>query len=323
MKLIHHSKCMLFSAAATMALAYAFTSAESPPARVALTSSARLRVVTYNVQLLPLEILNKRSSAAYRVQRQVEKLANYDIVGLNEVFRSARRAELLMAMQRAWGEEFQVVAPNRSDCTVFGLDSGLLLLTRLPVLESHTLTFDNDSLIRERGPIADGYARKGAIHARVHYTAPSGKVSNIDCFVTHLESVDASRREAQFTLLADFIKQHQAPQNPILLLGDFNTIGNRDEIANKNSSYWRLRRALSMAHAGWQDVGESHESELWGTANADSATGDDRIDYIFLANSTQDSSLIPLRAAVQSFPDPLVGYLSDHCAVEAEFELKE
>jgi endonuclease/exonuclease/phosphatase family metal-dependent hydrolase len=318
----NHGRCLVLSCAATLTLALLLTSGDVAPARVVATAHANLRVLTYNVQHLPLEILNKRGSGAYRVQRQVEKFANYDIVGLNEVFRHARRRELIDAMKQVWGDDFHFIAPNQDDVTLFGLDSGLLLLTRFPILESHTLTFGNDSLIRERGPIADGYAKKGALHARIRYQSLAGQSVDIDCFVTHLESVDASRREAQYSLLAEFIKQHAGSQNPVLLLGDFNTSGVIAEIENRDSAYWRLRKSLISIRSDWADLGEFSDQSRRGTANADLPSGGDRIDYIFLANPSLGISLVPKRAAVQRFPDPLVGFLSDHCGVEAQFELK-
>lgn len=318
----NRGRCILLSCAATLTIVLLLTSGDVAPARVVVSAHANLRVLTYNVQHLPVEILNKRGSGAYRVQRQVEKFADYDIIGLNEVFRHARRQELIDSMKQAWGDDFHSVMPNQDNVTLFGLDSGLILLTRFPLLESHTLTFGNDSLIRERGPIADGYAKKGALHARIRYPSSSGKMVDIDCFVTHLESVDATRREAQYSLLTEFIGQYASSQNPILLLGDFNTSGAIAEMENRDSPYWRLRGSLSSIRENWSDLGVLENPSRRGTANSDLPSGGDRIDYIFLANSKDGISLAPKRAAVQGFPDPLVGFLSDHCAVEAEFELK-
>lgn len=320
--LLNHGRWMALNCVTTMALAIVLTSGEVSPAHVAASSNPNLRVLTYNVQHLPLEILNKRGSGAHRVQRQVEKFAHYDIVGLNEVFRHARRRELIDSMKQVWGDDFHAVMPDQDNVTLFGLDSGLLLLTRFPILESHTLTFGNDSLIRERGPIADGYAKKGALHARIRYQSLVGQIVDIDCFVTHLESVDASRREAQYLLLAEFIKQHAGSQNPVLLLGDFNTSGVIAEIENRDSAYWRLRGSLISIRSDWSDLGEISAPSRRGTANSDLPSGGDRIDYIFLSNSSRGTSLSPKHVAVQRFPDSLVGFLSDHCAVEAELELK-
>lgn len=320
--LLNHCRWMALSCVTTMALAIVLTSGEVSPAHVAASSNPNLRVLTYNVQHLPLDILNKRGSGAHRVQRQVEKFANYDIIALNEVFRHARRRELIDSMKQVWGDDFHAVMPDQEDVTVFGLDSGLLLLTRFPILESHTLTFGNDSLIRERGPIADGYAKKGELHARIGYRSPAGVACDIDCFATHLESVDASKREVQYSLLSGFIKKHAGPRNPILLLGDFNTLGGAREVDDQGSAYSRLRKCLGAIRPGWSDLGEAADSDSHGTSNSDLSSGGVRIDYIFLANSNLGISLVPRNAAVQRFPDPLVSFLSDHCAVEAEFELK-
>lgn len=303
-----------------MGYSWLFTFVAYDTAGPTLQRNEALRVITYNVQQLPLEMLNRYPNSKYRAKRQAELLINYDIVGLNEAFVDRRRQEMKEIFQEAWGNDLHVVTADERDRSLLGLDSGLLLITRLPVLASHALTFGNDSKVRERGLVADGYARKGALHARVLYTSPEHREITLDCFLTHLESVDSGRREEQVSMLAQFMKQHSLAENPILLLGDLNIAGGPQESANQDSPYWRLRRELQRVRVSWIDIGNEIGADNRSTFNANSATGGQRLDYIFFSDSICDTTLTVLSSSVQKFADPHVEFLSDHSALEAEFE---
>jgi endonuclease/exonuclease/phosphatase family metal-dependent hydrolase len=315
------STALAFSAA--FALLLLLTSAPIEVTPVAPRKTDSLRVITYNTQLLPLEILNKQANSPYRAKQQATYLAQYDIVGLNEVFRTARRTDLLNTFRELWGADFHVVTPTESDQSSFGLDSGLILLSRYPITESHTLTFGNDSKLRDRGLIADGYAKKGALHARVQYTSPDRTSIQIDCFVTHLESVDYALRSEQVAMLTQFVKQHAASKNPILLLGDFNIAGDAADLKSVDSQYALLRKNLNTVRNDWTDLGQTIDPKKWGTSDSSDPTGGLRIDYVFLANPSRGPILISRKASVQRFANPYVAYLSDHSAVEAEFHIQD
>jgi endonuclease/exonuclease/phosphatase family metal-dependent hydrolase len=300
-----------------------FTSVDYDTTKVAMVSSDSLRIITYNVQHLPWEVLNKFPNSKYRAKRQAELLVNYDIIGLNEVFVDRRRNEICQILKDAWGADFHSVTSHQADRSVFGLDSGLLLLTRLPVLESHTLTFGNDSRLRDRGFIADGYAKKGAIHARIQYRSPDQQTIDIDCFVTHLESLDAARRDEQISMLTKFMIQHSLADNPMLLLGDLNIADDGAELSNTDSQYCRLQRELSTVRETWSDLGQMIEASEQSTFDANSPTGGQRLDYILLSDALRGPSLIPLSSSVQRFADPHVVFLSDHSALEADFGLSD
>jgi endonuclease/exonuclease/phosphatase family metal-dependent hydrolase len=308
---------------ATIAYALLFNSADIPVVVTRPAANQNLRVIAYNTQLLPLESLNTRANGQYRAKKQAALLCRYDIVGLSEVFRAHHRSVLLQAFKKAWGADFHAITASEEDQSLFGLDSGLILLTRFPILQSHTLTFGNDSRLRDRGFIADGYAKKGALHARIAYTAPSKAKIELDCFVTHLESQDSAIRNQQIAQLTAFVKEHASPTSPILILGDFNIIGDSAELADPNSQYRVLRRELDSVRSPWTDAGQSIPPSAWGTASAEIKSGGARIDYIFHANPIRGQRLFLLRAAIQAFPDPHVGYLSDHGAIEAEFTTYE
>jgi endonuclease/exonuclease/phosphatase family metal-dependent hydrolase len=259
-------------------------------------------------------VLNKRGDGEYRVEEQVKRLMCYDIVGLNEIFHEPRRKELLDFFQQAWGSEFHCVMPDPQDRSSFGLDSGLVFLSRFPIVESHTLVFGNDSTFRDNGLLNDGFAKKGAIHARVQTQS-----TLIDCFLTHLESKVEVLRNEQYMKLAAFIREHSRADVPVLVLGDFNTIGDQADVDNKDSAYHRMCADLSTARDNWFDMGLMSNRAQWGTRDSDQASGGNRIDYIFLSNPTSKNHLEPAKCRSLRFADPHVGFLSDHCAVEAVF----
>ena len=291
------------------------------PEQPTAISVDRLRVITYNVQLLPLRRLNKRPNAAYRAAEQVKRLAVYDIVGLNEVFAADRRTQIIDSLKKAWGPEFQCVTSREEDRSVLGLDSGLVLATRLPIVESHTLVFGNDSRMLEGGVFGDGFCSKGALHARLERSCAGGEDILIDCFVTHLESVDPARREEQYNKLAQFMREHSGSDNPVILLGDLNTVGDRNEMNDPKSQYRRMWSALVAARPNWIDLGRLIDASQQGTSDPEAPTGGQRIDYILISNGPHAEQLRPVRAKTHPFPDPHVKFLSDHCAVEADFEL--
>jgi len=279
-----------------------------------------LRVISYNVQFLPLRILNKRSKPAYRAARIAELLAEYDLVGLNEVFDSKRREQILKAFQKAWGPNFHCVLPNPEDRSRFGLDSGLVLLSRLPIVESHTLKFGNDSTYAEQGIRSDGYANKGVLHARLAVPSSDGRSMAVDVFLTHLESQNAVRRRQQYALMAEFVRRHSSPQAAIIAMGDFNTRGGAAELRDAGSPYHELLGDFAAVRPKWFDLGSLRGGEGHGTSAPEQPGGGNRIDYIFAADAIQGAGLRSAESKVEHFPDAKVEFLSDHCAASAALE---
>jgi endonuclease/exonuclease/phosphatase family metal-dependent hydrolase len=286
-------------------------------------SSRHLKVITFNVQFLPgvAETFNKRPDAAYRARAIAGKLADYDIIGLNEVFHATHRKTLLEEFRKNLGERFHGVTASERDRSVFGVDGGLVIVSRWPIVASHSMTYGTGSSILKHGLFADEFAAKGALHARI----ASGKTDSdcLDVFVTHLESVEARIRDQQYGKLADFIRSHADPARPVLILGDFNTTGDAGDLQDPQSQYHRMVAGLTHGCKGgcltdlWPTLGR----DAGGTSDPDRPDGGNRIDYIFVANpSPQTSPLRPTAVRVNRLLDPRVTSLSDHAAVEAELE---
>jgi endonuclease/exonuclease/phosphatase family metal-dependent hydrolase len=285
-----------------------------------------LKVITFNVQFLPgiAGAFNTRPEPYYRAQTIGNHLAAYDIIGLNEVFEPAHRETLLGELKRGLGDNFYCVTPPAYEQTIFKVGSGLAIVSRFPIVASHSMVYGNDSSILKYGFGADGFAAKGALHAKVWRGGDSPEDDCLDVFVTHMESQESAAREAQYPKLAEFIRQHSAPGRPVLILGDFNTVGNPAEQRNPDSQYCRMMDDLRRGRP------ESPLIDLWphffhdigGTSDDDDVPGrSDRIDYIFLSCPAKGpASVKPVAVRVNPFLDPRVKALSDHSAVEAELD---
>src|SRR5262249_38601731 len=148
------------------------------------------------------------------------------------------------------GTEFHVLKPPADARSMFGIDSGLAVASRLPILEAHHAAYGNDSSILKYGVLADGFAAKGVLHARVGRRKDAPPAEWPDGFVTHLESKDRKAREEQYQKLAAFVRTHAAPDRPALILGDFNTRGNPAQLKDPAAPYHRLLAALQGARPG-------------------------------------------------------------------------
>lgn len=278
-----------------------------------------LRVATYNVQFLPgmASAMNERKEPHYRAARIAEEMAAFDIVALQEVFHPRFRDLIVDGLREQWGNVNTVVSPKPEG----QFNGGCLLATRLPIVNTGAMIFENYSHPDDYGVRADGYAAKGVIHARIA-RGDDNLDDTIDVFVTHLEARADHLRPLQYVEMAAFVREHYEPTRPALLMGDFNTNGVSAERDNPASQYAALRRELSGAigEASLVDVWTQLEGDAYGgTTHQDSTERGKRIDLIFLANPPEPAvQLEPQRIWVNLYRDEKVVALSDHNAVEAE-----
>jgi endonuclease/exonuclease/phosphatase family metal-dependent hydrolase len=287
-----------------------------------VSSPKSIRVLSYNVQFLPsvAQLFNARGNDDYRPRKLGEVLADFDIIGLNEVFELRPRGIILGEIKKVWGEDFHVYQCPQPEVKKGRFNAGLTIVSRFPILETHHLTYSATSTKKEFGVFADEFAAKGALHARIRLREGKDPLE-IDFFTTHMDSKLASARKIQAEELAAFAQQCTAPGNTAILTGDFNTGGTSDERKSPTDEYFGLMERLHQFRSNLADlwlvvgVGEG------GTSNQDPKDGGSRIDYIFFAPPTKGpGALKPLRAEVHHFLDSRVKALSDHSAVEGVFE---
>ncbi len=291
-----------------------------------LTRDGRLKIISYNVQFLPqiVSFANKRPLPEYRAVTIGKSLADYDIVGLNELFADKPRDLLVAELQKAWGDSFHsFLSPKVEEARYTG---GLAIFSRLPFLETNVHTYVHFSKPEERGIKADGFVTKGVLHARLATTVDRDPKFAIDLFVTHLESQDPKARAEQYVEFANFVKLHSSPDRPLILMGDFNTRGDQEHLERKDSAYHRLTGLIQEARP------ESPLVDLWtslgkgpgGTSDQLIESGGSRIDYIFTMNSKSSATkLEATEVKVNRFHDSKVIALSDHSAVEAVLQVKQ
>jgi endonuclease/exonuclease/phosphatase family metal-dependent hydrolase len=285
-----------------------------------------LRIATANTHLLPRvgqPFASNRGRPEYRAENIGRWTAGYDLVGLCEVFDDGYRQILLDAAQRSPSAGFHVLWTPKPPGRSFA-NSGLLLLSRFPIVETHAITYTHASRFLTHGFRADAFAAKGALHARL-LVSERGQML-VDCFLTHLESRSDAARARQLEDLARFIAEHGSPQRPAVLFGDLNVPADpADDVPRPGSPYARLLAALGTSHLSWADVWPAAGIGTAGTSDPLADDGARRIDYIFLSPlaPTGPSLWRPLAARTLRLQDDEVaeGSLSDHAAVECEAEL--
>jgi endonuclease/exonuclease/phosphatase family metal-dependent hydrolase len=185
-------------------------------------SGHTMRIATLNTHLLPRvgqAFASNRGQPEYRAGRIGRWAAEYDLVGLCEVFDDAYRQTLIDEAQRVSSAAFHVLWTPRPSGTSFA-NSGLMLLSRYPIVEQHAITYRHASRFLTHGFRADAFAAKGALHARLRVSQQP--LVLVDCFLTHLESRSSAARAKQLDDLAKFVAEHGRPQRPAVLFGDLN-----------------------------------------------------------------------------------------------------
>lgn len=283
-------------------------------------SPVPLRIVTYNVQFLPsvAAVVDLRGDTSYRAKAIGKAMAEFDIVGLNEAFKPERREEILSEVRKAWGENFHAVMPPKEQQSSFGIDSGLAILSRFPIMESHSEPFGNDSSIFDYGIYADGFAAKGMLHARLAIR----EGHPLDVFVTHLEATDSEVRERQYELLADFIKRYSDDGVPRVLLGDLNTNGVEQQREQPGAAYSKLFAALDRVRpdAPFVDLWLKLPPKKTADYRRFEKSGE-RLDYVLVSqNPATVKALQPIDIEVDLMADKQTVTLSDHPAMKAVIE---
>src|SRR4051812_43049340 len=90
--------------AACVALGFALRRAPAPST---LPDDPPLKVITFNAQFLPGvgRLFNRRPNAEYRARALAARLADFDIIAVNEVFDAHPRDLLLAGLRQRLGED--------------------------------------------------------------------------------------------------------------------------------------------------------------------------------------------------------------------------
>ena len=190
-----------------------------------------VKLLTYNFFLRPPPI--KTNESDYKSERLNDfistHLKEYDIICFQEMFDTFHNRKKIM-IQQAFNNGFfySLSSPTPSFFSRYLIDGGLLILSRFPIVEHKSISFDY-------GVMSDGMSMKGALYARI-------KIRNnyLCLFTTHLQAsyFDSGNffwnfciktRENQFEMLANFIydtlkaiPMKERELCKVIVCGDFN-----------------------------------------------------------------------------------------------------
>lgn len=287
-----------------------------------------LKFLQYNVFWRPT--LLHMGRAEYMRERSkllLDKIEKYDVVCLDEAFQfgSTIVSEFVEAVQQR-GFKYIVSSKNPPLTTRQVIDSGLLLLSKYPILETDTIRYTD-------GCGFDSFSAKGSVYAKIKISAKE----HIHVFATHLQasyeagptSEDVGIRCRQFDQLSEFMDAKVTDAAPTFVLGDLNVN------SRKGTEYELLLKHLHInKYTGIDTIYAKHNEHLitlgdstGGVIHDDVLTvKDDRgtnqcLDYIFLFTNQESSMKIGYEPNVQKMLIDGHKYpqLSDHYAVECTF----
>jgi len=190
-----------------------------------------------------------------------------DVIGFQEVWMASARETLLEAGRRAG---FEHVWYN--DVPLGG--SGLLVISRLPILESHFERFRLGG-VPHRLDHGDYYGDKG--FAEIHVKTPLGPVVLMN---THLHArygsdVDHEYRGHRTGEIIQLVARMRKLEHPIAAVGDFNLV--------ESDAEYRIFRGLSGSLDSALVVGNPEPTKFHGNPYRSRNSNDRRKDFIFQA----------------------------------------
>lgn len=283
-----------------LAAVFAFASARAETA-----PRLELSVLSYNIKGLPSFAANGYDEDRFADIGQILAKRNAegkapDIVALQESFVS-RTAEL-----RALAA-YPFVAKGPDAAQLLGVDSGLYILSRFPILKQEKRAFG-----RAMCASWDCYSNKGVQFARLQIP---GAPFPLDVYNTHMQASRSSDaiRQKQVKILLEFIKDTHQPGAPILFLGDFNfRPGAGDQ------SFDDFLKGSALVHAGKLCLSLHCATEAWAKARLYDAT----VDHQFISVDPASSYRIKPLKAERNFGELVKGRsLSDHTGYEIRYEM--
>lgn len=160
------------------------------------------------------------------MEEYIKLLNNYDIICNQEAFSGFNsRKERLVAHAAKMGFMYEVLPSKPSFFQPFTIDSGLVILSRFPILKKAEMTFS-------RYIASDSISKKGTLYARIKIGNSILHLFNThlqanylhSSFYTYLKSIHF-RIWYQLKELSQFIDQQTADMSAsdrIMVVGDFN-----------------------------------------------------------------------------------------------------
>lgn len=198
-----------------------------------------LKILNYNIFLRSCGISDDFKHGDYKNER-LECFINkyigyYDIVLLQECYNTLSfRCKYIIDRAKSLGFNYCVIPENPSLLSKKIIDSGLVILSKIPIVNTETHIFNNSCYI-------DSYANKGFQYCELLLNGTSIHIIN-----THIQSdYSISDNKAnlvklsQINQISEFIKNINQ-EDPIILAGDLNC----------NSIYIQNNKPISYSYSG-------------------------------------------------------------------------
>ncbi len=280
--------------------------------------AGKLSVLTYNVWGAPFS--GKKVRKRHPLIADALKDSGADVIALEEVFDGCLPRKESKTFLKRTAYPYFVKGPRKvgGDRCV---NSGVLLLSKHPVLASATLIYNRCSG-------TDCLARKGVAYAKIEIPG----VGPVDFYATHTNAGPgkaANVRLAQAAQIVEFIQKYSGDgERPVVLMGDLNAAPDSPEILlvrnslglrDVYSEYVESRDVDEVTRAGYT-ADPSRNAILSGRGETEKV----RIDYLMVrpAAAAFAGAPVTVNRARMIFEAPVIGNwpLSDHFGVQGELE---
>ena len=267
------------------------------------TSYSKLKVVSWNVQMLPnnFSFLSKflRKKQNIRAPRIINRCIsdNFDIIVFQELFDLKIRKKFMKELKNSYPYQ---VKPFKGNMAF--VSNGILIVSRVPLKYI-------DHIIFKPGLTADKFAAKGCTLVEAEKDG-----STIQIAGTHLQAGRSGKaqiqREMQYSDIRRLLEQNKTQTIPVILLGDLNTK------KSKSEDYFKMLESISMEDPTIKDKQlYTFDSNNYWNDNASSS----QLDYILIQRRKTNSKIINTKILRPKFI--FKGNeidLADHYAISAD-----
>ncbi len=240
------------------------------------TSYSKLKVVSWNVQMLPnnFSFLSKflRKKQNIRAPRIINHCIsdNFDIIVFQELFDLKIRKKFMKELKNSYPYQ---VKPFKGNMAF--VSNGILIVSRVPLKYI-------DHVIFKPGLTADKFAAKGCTLVEAEKDG-----STIQIAGTHLQAGRSGKaqiqREMQYSDIRRLLEQNKTQTIPVILLGDLNTK------KSKSEDYFKMLESISMEDPTIKDKQlYTFDSNNYWNDNASSS----QLDYILIQRRKTNSKII-------------------------------
>lgn len=301
-----HSRFLLWLLAAVLLIgpkhvAHAQDTLLSTPSALTSTEAPVLKVLSWNIYMLPpLAKFTRKPRRGKRIG-EVLKHSDFDVLVFQEAFHAGARRKIRRQLRETFPHE---LGPANRKWYSLKTNSGIWILSRIPLTELGTTDFEQCDGI-------DCWSRKGALLAEGEFNGQRFQVLG-----THLEAGGPKTiKTSQYEELRELLDAHRKEGVPQLICGDMNT--HRNDTAQYELMMKKLDAVNRPFDGARQTTSDGSTNDIK-QKRGDSPNGS-WIDYIFYRpNGIEADIRTYVRTPRKPWNRKQVD-LSDHYAVEGQF----